>query len=116
MACISLQALTSTNAYQTMRVVGLVQKRPVHILIDTSNTHNFIDFEYAKKLACVMESISLQSITVADGNKIPCQYVCRDLARQIIGQLFTTDVLFIRIGSWDMVLGIQWLKQLGEVY
>lgn len=41
MACISVQALTGTKAYQTMRVVGLVQKKPIHILIDTGSTHNF---------------------------------------------------------------------------
>lgn len=63
-----------------------------------------------------MEAISLQSVTVADGNKIPCQYVCRNFVWQINGKFFTTDVLLIPIGSCDMVLGIQWLRKLGEIH
>jgi len=40
---ISLQALQGMNSYQTMRVQGKVCSQPLHILIDSGSTHNFLD-------------------------------------------------------------------------
>ncbi|GKA39728.1 putative mitochondrial protein [Tanacetum coccineum] len=38
---ISLNALTGTNNFKTMRVIGTVGKHVLHILIDCGSTHNF---------------------------------------------------------------------------
>ncbi|GJZ17220.1 putative mitochondrial protein [Tanacetum coccineum] len=46
---ISLHALNGIQGNQTLRVVGMVGKIPVHILIDTGSTHNFIDVNVATK-------------------------------------------------------------------
>lgn len=35
-----------------MRVVGMVKKKPLHILIDSGSTHNFLELDYAKGLSC----------------------------------------------------------------
>lgn len=51
-ACISVQALSGNQTFQTMRVVGLVHKRGIHILINIGITHNFLDLDYTRKL-CV---------------------------------------------------------------
>lgn len=39
----SLNALSGLNAYQTMRVKGIVGKHVIHILIYSGSTHNFLD-------------------------------------------------------------------------
>ena len=75
---ISINALSSNIANNTMRVVGWAQGKPVHILIDSGSTHNFLDLALAKDLGCQIEEISPQSITVADGNHIPCQHKCAE--------------------------------------
>ena len=41
--------------------------------------------------------------------------MCKNFVWFINGVQFLNGVLLIQIGSCDMVLGIQWLKQLGEV-
>ena len=98
-----------------MRVVGFVKHKLVHILIDFASTHNCLDNEYAKKLGCVLEQIVPQEVTVADGNKLACQYRCKNFSWKINGTVFDTDVLLIPIGTCDMVLGMQWLRTLGEI-
>ena len=75
---ISINALSGNIAYNNMRVVGWAQGKPVHILIDSGSTHNFLDLALAKDLGCQIEEISPQSITVADGNHIPCQHKCAE--------------------------------------
>ena len=61
-----------------MRVTGLHGRSPLHILIDSESTHNFLDFQMAKKLGCRIEPIQSPAITVVDGNKLQCQYVCKE--------------------------------------
>ena len=41
--------------------------------------------------------------------------MCKNFFWSMNGKQFVNDFLLIQIGSYDMVLGIQWLKQLGEV-
>lgn len=114
-ACILLQALTGEQTFHTMRIVGFIKQKPLHILIDSGSTHNFLDIEYAKTLGCEFEQIVPQTITMADGNKLACQYKSRNFTWRINGAIFITDVLLISIGSCDMVLGIQWLRILGDI-
>lgn len=61
-----------------MRVTGQYERFSLHILIDSGSTHNFLDIAMAKKIGCKIESIQSQTIAVADGNQLQCQYV-RDL-------------------------------------
>lgn len=47
---ISLHAFNETNTFQTMRVCGYVGKHKLHILIDYSSTHNFLDLYTTMRL------------------------------------------------------------------
>lgn len=114
-ACISVHALTGEQNYHTMRIVGMVKRKSVHILIDSGSTHNFLDLEYAKTLGCELEQIPPQVVSVADGNQIACQHQCRDFMWNVQDKQFKADVMLIQLGSCDMVLGIQWLRTLGEI-
>lgn len=113
--CISVSALSGNHNFHTMRVKGMVNGKPLHILIDSGSTHNFLDLNRAKKLGCHLDSIEPQAITVADGNHIACQEVCSCFVWKMGGIEFSTEVMLIPLGSCDMVLGIQWLSTLGTV-
>ena len=45
------------RGYTTMRVTAFIKKRPLHILIDSDSTHNFLDVEVAKRLGCKLEEV-----------------------------------------------------------
>ena len=66
-ACISINALSGLQGYQTMRVIGVHSRTPLHILLDSGSTHNFLDLYVARKLGCTIEQTPLQSVTIADG-------------------------------------------------
>ncbi|GJT66254.1 transposon ty3-G gag-pol polyprotein [Tanacetum coccineum] len=69
---ISLNALTGTNNFQTMRVIGTVGKHMVRILVDCGSTHNFLDKNMDKKLGCSIRPTEPLAVTVAvaDGNNL----------------------------------------------
>jgi len=60
-----------------MRVTGLHGKNPLHILLNSGSTHNFLDISMAKKLGCIIEKTPVQLVAVADGNRLQCLHICR---------------------------------------
>ena len=104
-----------SKGYQTMRVTIYVKTKPLHILIDSGSTHNFLDIGVAKKLGCEVEEIGPMKVDVANGSSLACVAICRGLTWTLQGSKFTTDVLLLPLGNCDMVLGVQWLETLGEI-
>ncbi|XP_021765492.1 uncharacterized protein LOC110730018 [Chenopodium quinoa] len=107
---ISMNALSGNQSFHTMRVVGMMNGKPLHIVIDSGSTHNFLDLTLATKLGCQVEKISPQSVTVADGNHIACQHKCSKFEWVMNKRNFEAEVMLISLGGCDMVLGVQWLR------
>ncbi|KAH0663643.1 hypothetical protein KY285_028630 [Solanum tuberosum] len=79
-----VHAMNGSHDFKTMRVTVSVKGKAVHVLIDTSSTHNFLDLNTTKNLGCVMTTISHFAVSVADGKKIQSNYVCKKLAQNMI--------------------------------
>jgi len=54
---ISVNALTGVTGFQTMRITGYYHNKPMHNLIDSGGTHNFLDAQVAKKYGCTIEQM-----------------------------------------------------------
>ena len=67
----------AAKGYKTMRVTLYVRKKPLHILIDLGNTHNFLNTEMAKKLGYNVEEIGPIRVDVANGSRLACMSVCK---------------------------------------
>lgn len=50
---ISLQVFTGVSRYQTIRVAGYHEKKPLQVLIYSGSTHHFLDEDLAMKLGCM---------------------------------------------------------------
>ena len=112
---ISLQALQGINSFQTMRVAGKVGSYPIHILIDSGSTHNFLDATTAKKLKCELFKIPPIAVAVADGAQLTCQHMSKGFTWTMEEDNYETDIFIVALGSCDMVLGVQWLATLGAI-
>ncbi|GJY07766.1 reverse transcriptase [Tanacetum coccineum] len=85
---ISLNALTGTNNFNTMRVIRTIGKNTIHILIDCGSTHNFLDMNMAKQLGCNIRSTYPLAVTVVDGNSLVTDSECKQFKWQF-GTSFT---------------------------
>ncbi|KAG8382201.1 hypothetical protein BUALT_Bualt05G0052100 [Buddleja alternifolia] len=112
---VSMHALIGVHDFSTMRVTGNVKGKFVHLLIDIGNTHNFLDFNTAKRLGCRLETTTPFPVAVADGNKIYSSHLCKGFTRKMQGVEFTTKMLILPLGGCDAILGIQWLITLGDI-
>ena len=98
----------------TFRVTAAVNKRPLSILIDTGSTHNFLDERMAARLGYPIIQIPPFSITVADGGQLSCDKKAESLTWSLQNNAFQTTFYILPLGGCDVVLGVQWLKTLGE--
>lgn len=85
-----------------MRVTGFYEKKPLYILIASGSTDNFLDVNVARRLGCKLDAIRSQAGTVADGNQLQCQFLCRKLEWRLQRVTFSSDMLLIPLGSCDM--------------
>jgi len=66
---ISANALTGVANFRSMRIIGYKNKKPLHILIDSASTHNFLDIQMVTQMAFTIENRApIQG--VVDGSKL----------------------------------------------
>lgn len=53
-----------------MRIKGAIGNRTLHILVDTSSSHNFLSNKFLKMNSDKVREINPLQVTVVDGSKI----------------------------------------------
>nr|GEV74049.1 hypothetical protein [Tanacetum cinerariifolium] len=123
---ISLNALNGSNSFQTMRVTGIIGKHELHILVNGRFTYNFLDEgvcrelrivcrRVAKKIGCQPKGTCPLAVIVRGGRQLISNSECKGFMWQLQGETFSTDMMILPPGSYEMVLGIQWLATLGDI-
>ncbi|PIN21602.1 hypothetical protein CDL12_05681 [Handroanthus impetiginosus] len=101
-------------SFQTMRLTGNSKGKALHIFINPGATHNFLDIDYAKRLGCKLENTTPFSVTIAGGQKLLGNYICKSFSWKLQGIEFKSDIMTIPLSECDLVLGVQWLVTLGD--
>ncbi|KAL4342538.1 hypothetical protein GQ457_08G013440 [Hibiscus cannabinus] len=112
---ISLQAMWGSEAWETMKLhirIGGVQ---CIALLDSGSTHNFISLAMVKRAGLGMSRRKQLKVSVADGNVMGTLGECPGVTWEVQNQRFETDFLVLPLKNCDVVLGIQWLSQLGTI-
>jgi hypothetical protein len=103
---ISLHAIFGTPTPNTMRLVGFIKTQQVVILIDSGNTHNFLDPSVVKKIQLPILSYNRIQVKVANGDTIQSEGQCSDVSLKVQGVVLTTEFYILMLGGCDMVLGV----------
>ncbi|XP_026399861.1 uncharacterized protein LOC113295752 [Papaver somniferum] len=113
---ISIHALTGTVSGETIIIPGFIKKKAISILTDTGSTHNFIDSALAVSLQCSIAQTGNLLVTVANGDKTVSSGVFFQLEWTMQGYKFSGDLRLLPLGGCDIVLGADWLRNLGDVH
>ena len=84
-------------------------------MIDSGSTHNFLDLSVVKCTGCEVQHYKPLMMVVANGSKIASSATCKQLVCSMQGREFRADMRLFSLGGCDMILGSQWLSQLGPV-
>jgi hypothetical protein len=76
---ISCNALTRISTPQTLKIEGYIKKKKVIVLIDSSNTHNFVHYKLAKALNCFVYLVPEFKVMIADEGTIHCSGKCNKI-------------------------------------
>ena len=67
------------------------------------------------RLGCVLEPIYELKVIAANGNELRCIKVCKAFSWMMQGQTFQANVLALPLDNYDLVLGILWLVEVGNI-
>jgi hypothetical protein len=102
---ISLNALTSFYAPQTLKLIGYIKNRKVIILIDSGRTHNFIHQRIAQESHFYIHAINNFQIMISSGGSMKCGGHCENVCLQIGQYNLKYHMFSIDMGGCDIVLG-----------
>jgi hypothetical protein len=112
---ISLNALTSFFAPQTLKLIGYIKHRKVIILVDSGNTHNFIHHHIYQETHCYIHVVNNFQIMIANRGSMKCGGSCENVCLQIGDYHLKSHMFSINMCSCDIVLGAYWLSNLGPI-
>ncbi|KAJ1412618.1 Retrotransposon gag domain [Sesbania bispinosa] len=72
---VSMNAIHGEARYPTLRIIGWLGKRRIHILVDTGSSHNFVDPSLLKEGIGFVRKIKPVRVTAANGGQIPANEV-----------------------------------------
>lgn len=111
----TLAQLSSFQKNESFKVRGMIKGQRIVALIDTRATHNFIDEVVVAKKGLQTEDFEGFKVMVADGFHIFCTKKIPNMSMQLGNYKVKDDFYVVSIGDTDAVLGIQWLRSLGEI-
>ncbi|GJY73896.1 putative reverse transcriptase domain-containing protein [Tanacetum coccineum] len=107
--------LKDRNAQQDPNIVTgmfLLNQHLVKVLFDSGADRSFISISLASKLN--IPSITVDTfyyIKMADGNLVSTNTVIKGCTLTLLNQPFKIDLMSIKLGSFDVVIGMDWLSK-----
>lgn len=96
-----------------MKVRGAIGSQPVVTLIDLGATHNFIASHLVASMGISIDETEPYGVRMGTGDSERGTSVCKGVVSHLKELDITEDFLPLRLGSSDVILGMQWLETLG---
>jgi len=84
-------------------------------LLDSGSTTNFIHADLFSRLGLAATPHPSLRVLVANGDRVPCHGVARDVALAIGSEEFAVTCFGITLGEFDLILGVEFLRSLGPI-
>lgn len=110
MCAISLSAIKGTENPRTIRLRGFIGTTEVLMLVDSGSSHCFINEHLATQIPGWKPLSSPVKVQVENGTVLWCSYEIPDLLWGIQGLTFKSTFKIIPLGSYDVILGMDWLE------
>lgn len=77
--------------------------------------HNFIATELVERLNIPVQASRVFEVSLGDGYKVRRRHICPAVVVEMQGVELQQGFHVFDTGETDMVLGVEWLRSLGEV-
>ena len=107
--------MTMEEAKETEDVVAgtiLVDSHLAHVLFDSGASYSFVSLEFCKKLDGALATLrNPYMIELADGRVVPVNQLYTNCDVEVDWRHFPIDLLLIGFKGFDIVVGMDWLKE-----
>lgn len=114
MCILNLNHIAFEN-HQTVKFQGQIQGVPVLVMVDSGATHNFISQKLVHKMEWPIEETPMMNIKLGDGCYKSSRGVCCGMELGIGSFTISPKLHLFELGGIDVVLGMEWLKKLGDM-
>jgi hypothetical protein len=101
---LSKEAVSGQDGPRTMRLQGIIQGKPLLILIDSGNTHTFISQALSSSLQRTSQMFTDIQVKVANGSILHCTSVLKATEWSVDDFSFTSDLKVLPLCNFDMIL------------
>ena len=108
----SLNSVAGLTMPRTMKMKGMIGAQVEVCLIDLGATHNFVSTEIVSKMNLLVTKTGAYGVTMGTGDSVKGEGLCCSVAQHLQGIDIVNDFLSLRLGSSDVILGVQWLESL----
>jgi hypothetical protein len=112
---ISLHAITGIRTDDTMQLYVTIGIEQLMALLDSESTHNFVRGDVARRVGLQSMPCLGAGVIVVNGDRVDCRGIARDVGICIADEIFHIDCYSIPIDTYDMVLGVMFLRTLGPI-
>ena len=114
-ARMTLQSLIEFTKPNTMKLVGYIGEQEVLVLVDLGATSNFISTPVARRLNLEVSPCKSFGVTLGTGLEVFGDGICRDVVLTLQDITISNRFFALKLGSVDVIFGVQWLIKLGTV-
>ncbi|XP_066372740.1 uncharacterized protein [Miscanthus floridulus] len=110
-----MHALAGIKTYHTMLLPVMIKGERLLALLDTGSTHTFLQGAAMRHLGLAPQGGDQRRVTVASGERVPCEGIARDVPVIISGAPFSITCVGLALGCFDFILGVHFLGTLGPL-
>jgi hypothetical protein len=101
---ISLRAMARVRTKETMQVHIQLGGNRLLALLDLGSTHNFVSAEATSRTSLKLNPRGNMKVTMANGEKVPCPGIYRNVPFTINDDSFTTNFFALSLTGYDVAL------------
>ncbi|XP_073121107.1 uncharacterized protein [Henckelia pumila] len=110
-----LYSVGGVTGAQTMKFMATIGGTEVVTMVDNGASHNFVSRKLITDKGLPFDASVKFGVYLGDGCRVDCQGVCKNLLVDIGVCQATIQGYLFDLGGVDLILGVDWLRTLGEV-
>ncbi|RZR77035.1 hypothetical protein BHM03_00001986 [Ensete ventricosum] len=101
---------------QKLKIEGFLEQQSVIILVDAGSTHKFMSSKVVTHLMPKKEYYNGSKVKVANGHILKCNQKCPRVKLSLQEQDIVADFFLLPLYGFDIVLGIDWLSMIRDIF
>jgi hypothetical protein len=103
---LSVAAFNGKSSISAIQFQGMVQGHPARILIDSGNSHTFVNHTLAAKLSGQSPLPQALNVKIANGHLIQCDSEILQLPWSVQGCHFQSNAKVLQLAHFDVIVGM----------